>query len=553
MSVHESALEEFRQQWQNEVSARKKQEGKRPAPVSTRRPSEGKLERAINHPPTRHQVADLKDESDHDPVEDSSVDRRSPELVTRLDRLQVKEEASAHADADADADEFVSRTKANPVTALEHFEKAVEKERTGNLGDSVAHYRKAYRLDDTVDQQYRKKHFPAKAVANSNNTNPSNAPVTVPNTAHHSSGVASELLTFSQLIESFAGCQIEGIPPVIAGDIAPPCTISRLPHELLVEILSRIGRYDPAMLARLGLVCKRLAYQIYVDNSIWKAIALGPEFGLASQQYSFDKDLQGRQLVSEDLNETPIPKIPPPAFTTSALYRDIFHTCPRVRFTGVYISTVNYTRPGGPSAMQVTWSNPVHIVTYYRYLRFFRDGTCISLLSTSEPIDVVHHLTPENLNLVRSKGAHHLVNSTSSAVAASSSKDSAPPFLSPAAQSIMKHALRGRWRLGSSSTTPPSSPLTSSHPLSSPLPPDTHLFDVGDLHIETEGAHMNYRYAMHLTMKSASRSRTATKNNKLVWKGFWYYHLLTDDWSEFSLRHDKPFFFSRVKSYGLGY
>ncbi|RMZ82200.1 hypothetical protein DV738_g1739, partial [Chaetothyriales sp. CBS 135597] len=550
MSVHESALEEFRQQWQHEVDAKRKQTGKKPA-VPARRPSEGKLERAINHPPTRHRVANLKDESDYDPVEGSSGVRDSLELETRLGRLQVTEEANA----DADADEFVSRTKANPVTALEHFERAVEKERTGNLGDSVAHYRKAYRLDDTVDQQYRKKHFPAKPIPS--NINPSNAPVTVPNTAHHSSEAASELLTFSQLIESFAGCQIEGTPPIIAGDIPPPCAISKLPHELLVELLSHIGRYDPAMLARLGLVCKRLAYQIYVDNSIWKAIALGPEFGLASQQYNFERDLQGRQIVSHDLNEPPIPRIAPPTFTTSALYRDIFHTFPRVRFTGVYISTVNYTRPGGPSPLQSTWSNPIHIVTYYRYLRFFRDGTCISLLSTSEPIDVVHHLTPENLNLVRSKGQHHLVNSTSPGAAVlpaagSSAKDSAPAFLSPAAQNIMKHALRGRWRLCASSASPASS-SPHSHPLSSHLPAETQLFDAGDIHIETEGANTKYRYTMHLTMKNASRSRTATKNNKLVWKGFWHYNHLTDDWSEFSLRHDKPFFFSRVKSYGLGY
>jgi F-box protein 9 len=66
--------------------------------------------------------------------------------------------------------------------------------------------------------------------------------------------------------------------------------------------------------------------------------------------------------------------------TTYSSWRLMFHTRPRIRFSGVYISTVNYVRPGASSANQVSWNTPVHIVTYYRYLRFFRDGTVLSLL-----------------------------------------------------------------------------------------------------------------------------------------------------------------------------
>src|SRR6266496_4311798 len=36
-----------------------------------------------------------------------------------------------------------------------------------------------------------------------------------------------------------------------------------------------------------------------------------------------------------------------------------------------------------------TWIKPIHLVTYYRYLRFFSDGSCITLLTTKEPIQVV--------------------------------------------------------------------------------------------------------------------------------------------------------------------
>lgn len=70
-----------------------------------------------------------------------------------------------------------------------------------------------------------------------------------------------------------------------------------------------------------------------------------------------------------------------------------------------------------------------------------------------------------------------------------------------------------------------------------------------DIYVETEGVGEKYMYRMDLTLRSAGKG---TKNNKIVWKGFHSYNKLTDDWAEFQLKNDKPFFFSRVKSYGIG-
>ena len=147
----------------------------------------------------------------------------------------------------------------------------------------------------------------------------------------------------------------------------------------------------------------------------------------------------------------------------------------------------------------------MHIVTYYRYLRFFRDGICVSLLTTAEPAEVVHHLRRENLH------THH--NSSGSVL--------------PSA--VMRHALRGRWKLG-----------------------DPHDEDKeGEVEIETEGVDAEkYVYRMELTLRNAGRS--GPRNNKLVWRGFWSWNRLTDDWAEFGLRNDRAFFWSRVGSYGLG-
>ncbi|KIW73552.1 hypothetical protein PV04_01659 [Phialophora macrospora] len=567
MAEPASELEQFRQQWKEEVNARTKKSDKRPSsPQKVRRTSDHRPERPINKPPTRHPAADTThDDSDHHSDADHVGGSSSTTIQQRIEGLKIR---------NIDDDEFTPTARKEPQSALEHFERAVEKEGQGNLGDSLSHYRKAYKLDAKVDQTYKNKHFATAWKSKPTNPNPSNAAVTVPSTAHHSlEEPKREVLPFAQLIDSFADCQILGAPPIIPGDRPPSCGIKKLPAEVLLDLLRHVAICDPATYVRLSLVCKKLAYHVMTDNSIWKRVALGPEFGLASQQYNFNTDLQGREIIFESLNEGPDESSRPSpslvteiSFPKDTVWRDVFHNYPRIRFSGVYISTVNYTRPGGASATANTWSNPVHIVTYYRYLRFFRDGTCISLLTTSEPIEVVHHLTPENLNFVRSgkkEAAGHPLNFTSSApallrdTAPSSSGGgagaAAPP---PSARDVMKHALRGRWRLCHPSLDSPvieteasaTGPQTNE---SSPKPTLSH----GDLHIETEGAGPRYMYTMHLSLKHAgnARSKYTTKNNKLVWKGFWSFNVLTNDWAEFHLRNDKPFFFSRVRGYGLGY
>jgi F-box protein 9 len=542
MEEPDSALEQFRRQWREEVSARSK-------PKDSKHPLHGQPEtlktgpdvprpsRPSIRPPTAHPATRQKDE---DEIESVDEDHR-PSMIERIEGLSLQ---------GVDDDEFTARRSSKePRSALEHYERAVEKESQGNLGASLSHYRQAYRLNDRVDQIYKSKHFPAKSKTA--NPNPSNAPATVPATAHHSSKEPNLGISALELVASFAGLPILGAPPLIEGDRPPPCPISKLPSEVLLEILLQTAIRDPASFVRLGAVCKALAYHVCRENQIWKRVALGAEFGLASQIYDFSTNLQGCEFIDRPLGSA-LDRYPITEDSFSDPqhqdWREVFHSYPRIRFTGVYISTVNYTRPGGASASQATWNSPVHIVTYYRYLRFFRDGTVISLLTTNEPIEVVQHLTKENVNLVRSNTKeHHPLNFTSNAPAlGAASTQNAPPT----AHNLMKHALRGRWRL----CYPSRDGGDGINGTAAEVPvPMTAADEEGDLHIETEGAGPRYMYMMHLSLKSSSRSKHSVKNNKLQWKGFWSYNQLTNDWAEFQLKNDKAFFFSRVRSYGLGY
>lgn len=132
----------------------------------------------------------------------------------------------------------------------------------------------------------------------------------------------------------------------------------------------------------------------------------------------------------------------------------------------------------------------MHIVTYYRYLRFFRDGTAVSLLTTHEPSEVVAHLTRD-----------------------------APTAKSGAA----KGTLRGRWKL------------------------DTEGDEEG-LVVETEGV-SQYMFRMEFGVKAAGGGRG--RGTRLVWRGFWSYSRATGEWAEFVQRGEKAFWFSRVGRYGV--
>jgi F-box protein 9 len=375
-------------------------------------------------------------------------------------------------------------------------------------------------MDDRVDQKYKNKHFPPSYFhSKPTNPNPSNAAVTVPNPAHHSLDGPPQ--TIKQLIAGFAGLSIEPAPPAIEGDPTPPSPLAELPEEILVHIFQDVAVIDVASFVRLAQVCKKMAYLVSSEEQIWKRVCLGSEVGFGAMHYEWQREVLGGPL-NEDVTdpEDDCDEVEPPLSkeaVTEALFHAgysaswhlMFRLRPRIRFNGCYISTVNYMRPGQSSINQVTWNSPVHIVTYYRYLRFFRDGTVISLLTTTEPADVVHHLTKELHEMHRGGAFAHL------------------PSI------VMQNALRGRWRLSTAGDNP-----------------DADLKDAeGDVFVETEGARSHYMYRMKLSLRSAGKG---ARNNKLAWQGFWNYNLLTDDSGEFTLRNDKAFFWSRVKSYGDG-
>ena len=499
-------LEDFRREWKEEVTAKSRVED----PVRARGGiSSSPGRKARPQFPERRQLEDLD------------------ELARGYDLDHVRLGKGANASTSSPTGRTLSKFEGEgPLSALEHYEKGVERETQGNLGDSLTHYRKAYRMNDRVDQEYKKKHFPAALGASTaSRYNPSNASPTVPSTAHHSlHGPSATTSATTEPLADLFEASIQPAHPAISDTGLKTCPIANLPLELLAEVLSFAALSDVASLARLSLVCKRLAYVISTEDRIWRRICAGKEYGFGSMRYIFGHLLRPIDSPPPDpsplpdlsmlaISSTTAPSIPRLVLsTTYPTFRGMFRARPRIRFAGVYISTVNYTRPGASSPNQVTWNTPVHIVTYYRYLRFYRDGSAISLLSTSEPGEVVPYLHAHNLP-----------------------EEGGSRRIDPEA-GVMKQALRGRWRMA------PLAEATAGSGEGLTAEPE------GNVLVETTAPAPAYTYSMYLALRSGTGS-SGPRNTKLAWRGFWSYNRLTDDWAEFQLRNDRAFVWSRVRSW----
>ncbi|KAJ2893460.1 hypothetical protein MKZ38_008668 [Zalerion maritima] len=520
-----SELESFRRKWLSEV--RSKHPAGDVAASSSTTPKSSKV--PGKRPIPRHL------EDDHDYVQPQAFEDEGP--------------TAGHADA-VHRLYYVGKGKdkgKEPVSALDHYEAAVEKESQGTLGDSLKLYRKAFRMDSHVDKKYKEKYFPKNSKPHK--PNPSNASPTVPNTAHHSSAAGGgEVKTTSDLIASFAELSITGAPAPIEGMPEPPCPIADIPDEVLSHIFWDVALTDLRDFVRLAQVCKRFAYVVATDAPTWRAICQGPEFGFPGMHHDFAYTVQWEPLPAQDeftfdhekgvvvdiALEKPRREARRQAMTHVLLeksyagsWKSMFRNRPRVRFGGAYISTVNYWRTGHAGPNQTTWGSPMVVVTYYRYLRFFRDGTLMSLLTTHSPAEVVPHFTLENYRLHSGGGAPHLPSS------------------------VVSETYRGVWKMGSSW----------GYDSSSGSEEDARTKEDGiteaeeeeaNISIQTEGV-SKYIFEMELVMRSAGRVKgLGARNNKLVWRSHSSYNTLTDDKADFPQKNDKPFFFSRVASYGVG-
>ncbi|GAA5912848.1 SCF ubiquitin ligase complex subunit HRT3 [Sporobolomyces salmoneus] len=142
-----------------------------------------------------------------------------------------------------------------------------------------------------------------------------------------------------------------------------------LEAELDLENVDREWKSDVESLERFARVC-RAARIITLDSVLWRA--LGRRTYVPAEQIA--RDESAAELVKLHGND----------------WRRFYVEHPRIRLDGCFISVVTYLRRGEVVSIYA----PTHLITFYRYYRFYHHGLVISLLTTDPPNTIVRRLNP---------------------------------------------------------------------------------------------------------------------------------------------------------------
>lgn len=90
-------------------------------------------------------------------------------------------------------------------------------------------------------------------------------------------------------------------------------------------------------------------------------------------------------------------------------WREMFIRRPHPRYNGCYISRTTYFRPGESSFQDQNYQ-PWHLVQYYRFVRFFPDGTVTMLTTADEPATVVSQLRTREVRNPQALQGHYRIH-----------------------------------------------------------------------------------------------------------------------------------------------
>ncbi|KAH7105762.1 hypothetical protein BKA62DRAFT_612615 [Auriculariales sp. MPI-PUGE-AT-0066] len=252
-------------------------------------------------------------------------------------------------------------------SALDYYRLAVDYETKGKLTDALELYRRAFKLDSSVDRLYHHHVAAQGRVA---------AVVTQELPQHPISEPAFDEKVQPAPISDIVKHLLQ-FPLVYAPeDEKRPVPITVFPDEVFVRVLAELALGgDHATVERVALVNRKLRL-VTLDSYIWRSLVMAV--------------LVPPQIQSEHAR---LELIKHHKFD----FRRIWIEHPRVRLDGVYISLCHYVRHGQSDS---PWVSPQYLITYHRYLRFFPDGRVLMLLANGEsaPREVVNRLTP-NLRL----------------------------------------------------------------------------------------------------------------------------------------------------------
>lgn len=402
--------------------------------------------------------------------------------------------------------------------AIALFEKAVEKESSGLMSDAVEYYRKAFKINEQVDALYRSQKLP-QAIHKLKSEKGKNITKRIDEEKVRAINVDQLLESFAhvdanapdpnnpehnEITIKFANLGLDNHEEVVTKPVSP---LVHLPNDIWISILTQLIQESPESWFSMSITCKKFAYLGFASSAIWRKLSC---LIYPNQIYEENKQYLANLSFDQEI-DLPIPqdqlKILP---QYNGSWKYMLHNRPFIKFLGCYISVVNYYSEGGRTEFSSSWSNPIRMITYYRYIRFYPNGDCVKVLTILPPDQVVPYLLRLN-----TQGIPESISETGN----------------PIFSHYEKHGHKiyhGKWTM---STT-------------------------GEVHIEIENGSVDYCvFHYYFQVKSLGH---INKHAKLSWIRYSTVRkkMSDDDDREgevtfFSLRNEKPFKFLRVRSYLL--
>lgn len=404
----------------------------------------------------------------------------------------------------------VKMSEDKDARAMDLFEQAMKKELHGLMADAVRLYREAFKINDRIDLLYRQEKVP-KAIQDLRREHGKNSSRKVDEHVVRNLDVVALLDLYAMETvhppgSSENGAELEsgdGTDHVtsLMGQLSTSLHVelavsplTRLHNEIWVYILQLVLRDDCEAWFRFGITCRKHAFLAFASlSAVWRDFCY-----LVYPSQAWQENQTGQEVVPRD---------PLQSLSEYGGWRKMLADRPFIKFLGCYVSVVNYYTEGGREEFSLAWNSPVRTVTYYRYLRFYPNGECIMALTSLEPDKVIPQFSRRN---------PHMCMFPNSEV-----KDTLVPW-----HKQSHRIFSGRWTINTES----------------------------EVHVCVENGSVPY-YNFHYVF--AIRNLGAvSKHAKLTWVEFYAIRkkMKEDDdregeVAEFGMRKEKPFKFSRVRSY----
>lgn len=273
------------------------------------------------------------------------------------------------------------------VLAKKLYTKAAELERSGKISKAIELYNRAYRLDPEIDRNINHEELAAEiSKKDLSEIEPYYKPFPK---ASYNNPIDREL--YFVIYNSFKLSEESSLVTCPSTSNVANVNLFKLPvsrsanllQELPVDVLDRILQIVGWMhLPSLEVISKtsRFFFLACRQDSIWKFLCSRVECR-KSEETGLIYDSWRHQFISR----------------------------PHFRTDGLYISKITYFRQG---YQETAISQPSHLITYFRYLRFFNDAEIsggklvMSFVSTEQPrkvIDQLKEIDIKNLQAIKER------------------------------------------------------------------------------------------------------------------------------------------------------